>query len=633
MIRVPRAFLAAIVALTLLLSLVSQPQPAAAAAKGSYTVLVFMNGSDLESQGHFATRDLAEMIQAGSTDQVNVLVETLGTAQWTPPFIANDRNQRWRVEKDFLHLVDDTVGRQDLADPQTLTNFIRWGMETYPAERYALIFWNHGGGPVYGYGKDETNPERPSLTMAGITRGIGDALAGTDAQFEVIGFDTCLMGSTELAAALSPYARYLVASEEVEPGHGWHFTPIIEALHSDPGMTGDQLGQVIVENFKTHAQSFGTDKSITLATIDLSKIQSVVEAWQEFVAAIEPAIAEESGLRTLQKARRQAEAYGGSADLVDLHDLVSQAASLAPKQAKLVAERVKEAVVHNVNSVGTPRATGLTIYFPDKGKQYLEAILAVYGQSGFSQPYQEFLARYAFTALTETEPVQFAAESPVASATGSRSTSYAVQINPEQADEVAAVYSILGMINEDQPDDIILLSYDNDVDFDPETGAIADEFAEYVVTLNGHYVAMYLEEEGERYDRYAIPIELNGEDATLIVLYDWETDEDVIVGVWPGLDETSHMAQKELIQIRYGDRIKPLFEFYNPETDESGHYEGEEFIVWEELNLGYTEVPEGLYLYGFHVVDFAGNESFSDFTEVEVVWEDVTASGNRPGKG
>ncbi len=621
--RFPRGLLAVITALTLLLGLASQPQPAAAATKGSYTILIFMNGSDLESLGGgAATRDLAEMLKVGSNEQVNILVETLGTKKWTPSFISGDRNQRWRVEKGFLRLVDDTVGRRDLADPNTLKEFIRWGMEHYPAERYGLIFWNHGGGPVYGYGRDETNPTNPTLSLAGITQGIGDALAGTGEQFELIGFDTCLMGSTEVGAALSPYARYLVASEEVGPAHGWNFTPVLQALHDQPDMTGDRLGQIIADNFKEQAKIYGTDKWITLSVIDLGKIQSVVEAWQDFLAVIEPAIDQKDEVRALQEARQQAESYGGKADLVDLHDLVTKAASLAPAEAEAVASRVKEAVVYNMNSIATPRATGLSVYFPHKGTQSLERLLELYAGSGFSPTYQGFLSRYVAAALTETEPVQFIAEAPVASQVATRSTSYAVQVNPNQADEVAAVYSILGMINEEEPDDIILLSYDNAVDFDPETGEIADEFTDYAVTLNGHYVAMYLEEEGETYDRYAIPIELNGEDVTLMVLYDYETDEDVIVGAWPGLDEETHTAEKEIIQLKYGDRIKPLFEFYNPVTDETGHYEGEEFILWEELSLGYTELPEGLYLYGFHVVDFAGNESFSDFTEVEVVYEE-----------
>lgn len=68
--------------------------------------------------------------------------------------------------------------------------------------RYAIIFWNHGGGAVGGYGYAETNKDNPSMGLEGIQKGIGDALAATGERFELIGFDTCLLATTELAAGL-----------------------------------------------------------------------------------------------------------------------------------------------------------------------------------------------------------------------------------------------------------------------------------------------------------------------------------------------------------------------------------------------------------------------------------------------
>lgn len=596
------------------------PVPTRPLAK--YTIMVYMNGSDLETNGQAATRDLAEMLKAGSTDQVNVLVETLGTAKWTPPFIASDRNQRWRVGPGKLELVDDTVGLRPLADPNTLRDFIIWSMRNYPAEKYAIIFWNHGGGALFGYGNDEANPANPSIGLAGIRQGIADALRATGGTFELIGFDTCLLATAELAAALSPYGRYLVASEELEPGHGWNYTPALQAVHADPSITGDRLGQVIAEQYRAQAQEQRTDNAITLSVVDLGKMQGVVDAWQQFLSAMAPAVEQEDGLRTLQKARDTAESYGGAADMVDLHDLVSKAAALAPEQSELVARRIREAVVYNINSVGNPRASGLSIYFPHRGKDRVDLRLAIYGRAGFSGAYQDFLSNYAAVALSDTEPVQFASAEPNKAPAGDRSTRFSLQVNPEQVDEVAGIYAILAIVNPEEPDDFILLSYDSSVDFDPETGELADTFDQAVVTLNGHYVAMYLEHEGETYDRYAIPIELNGVPVTLLVLYDYTTDQDIILGAWPGIDSESQMAQKELIRIRTGDQITPLFEFYNDTTGETGHYVGETFTVQGKLRLGYTEVPEGTYLYGFQVVDYAGNESYSDFVEVEVIYEE-----------
>ena len=41
--------------------------------------------------------------------------------------------------------------------------------------------------------------------------------------FELIGFDACLMGTLETANIVANYARYMIGSEENEPGSGWNF--------------------------------------------------------------------------------------------------------------------------------------------------------------------------------------------------------------------------------------------------------------------------------------------------------------------------------------------------------------------------------------------------------------------------
>lgn len=124
--------------------------------KDQATVFVYMNGSDLESEDGEATEDLCEMLAANISSQVNVLVETIGTKSWSKRLgIASDHTQRYKVEAGNLVLVDDSLGQLDCTSPDTLADFISWGAENYPANRYILIFWDHGAGPVYGFGYDE----------------------------------------------------------------------------------------------------------------------------------------------------------------------------------------------------------------------------------------------------------------------------------------------------------------------------------------------------------------------------------------------------------------------------------------------------------------------------------------------
>ena len=134
--------------------------------KDQATVFVYMNGSDLESEDGEATEDLCEMLAANISSQVNVLVETIGTKSWSKRLeIASDHTQRYKVEAGNLVLVDDSLGQLDCTSPDTLADFISWGAENYPANRYILIFWDHGAGPVYGFGYDEHQSEDSVLTI------------------------------------------------------------------------------------------------------------------------------------------------------------------------------------------------------------------------------------------------------------------------------------------------------------------------------------------------------------------------------------------------------------------------------------------------------------------------------------
>ncbi len=186
--------------------------------KDQATVFVYMNGSDLESEDGEATEDLCEMLAANISSQVNVLVETIGTKSWSKRLgIASDHTQRYKAEAGNLVLVDDSLGQLDCTSPDTLADFISWGAENYPANRYILIFWDHGAGPVYGFGYDEHQSEDSVLTIDEIQT----AIRQSGIYFDIIGMDSCIMSSLELCCAMYNYCDYMILSEDFESGYGW----------------------------------------------------------------------------------------------------------------------------------------------------------------------------------------------------------------------------------------------------------------------------------------------------------------------------------------------------------------------------------------------------------------------------
>ncbi len=125
-----------------------------------------------------------------------------------------------------------------------LYDFVNTTMQDYPAEQYVLVLWDHGGGPVDGFGSDErdlevdSNGNRISSVLHGITGvDIQKTMAALKANkgdnwqsFAFAGYDACLMGSIDDVAAWTGYSRYLIASEDLEGSDGWYYTPWVYDL-------------------------------------------------------------------------------------------------------------------------------------------------------------------------------------------------------------------------------------------------------------------------------------------------------------------------------------------------------------------------------------------------------------------
>jgi hypothetical protein len=73
---------------------------------------------------------------------------------------------------------------------------------------------------------------------------------------DVIGFDACLMSMLETAYAFRRSASLLVSSEELEPGAGWDYVPIIRSLVSQPKISSVELSKLIVAAYKDRYGDF-----------------------------------------------------------------------------------------------------------------------------------------------------------------------------------------------------------------------------------------------------------------------------------------------------------------------------------------------------------------------------------------
>ncbi len=616
-------FLMLVLTLTLILQPFAFARTAYAADPADYTIMIYMNGTDLESgdetdPGGDATDNLEEMMKVGSSAKLNILVETVGTSDWWIDGIESDRTQRWRVEKDHITLVDDTVGVTRVDDPAALTDFIVWGQTNYPAKRYVLIFWDHGGGAVEGFGSDELH-DNTSLLLDGIEEGVADAVKTTKKPFEIIGFDTCLMATIEVADILSPYARYLVASEETEPANGWDYAAIMQAVTNNSQITGDALGKVIADSYEAHS---GTDDEITLSVTDLGKVDAVVKALEKLVGKASPDLDDQDKFNRIGMARALTEEYAyedqHSSDMADLGDLARRLTTLYPTEAKALRAAIDKAVVYQVKGQALPDATGLSIFFPYNNEERFDEMMETYLEhTPFSPDYQAFAFLFGMTLFEDDTPIQFLDATPDTDAQGGLSLA-SVTVDPAHIAEITENYAVLATRSPNAPERLRFVAMDSLVTLDQETGELVDQLQPYAFSVNGHLFSLFQDSQNEVVTTYWIPALLNGEEVDLRLLVNNATEMPTIIGAWPGIDEETQMPSKELIQVEPGDRLTPLYYYYDEELDAYGFEPGEEFIVTDELTPAMTELPEDEYLYGFYVVDMAGNEAVSAFTEITI---------------
>lgn len=386
---------------------------AATAPEGEgWTVLHYsMADTDLEP---FMVEDVNELGSVGATEDLNLREfmdrsaeygddEVLDQGTWVGARVFD------MAEPGTTELVED-LGDVDSADPATLAAFIADGIRDNPAARYALIISDHGASWP-GIGPDEGSASSV-LDLAEITTGIADGLeqAGVD-KLDLLGFDACLMASYEVASAVAPYAERLVASEELEPGHGWDYSSL-QVLADDPAADVDTLGAAIVDGFAAQAEASGTSDTITLSMLDLTQMPAVDEA----LAAFSGALSERAATVAPVVGRVEAETLGFArspdetqdSHMVDLGILASSIGVEAldvSDQADTLVRAINDAVVTSVDGTATRGATGLSIYFPPAE----DLVKSEYLDVASAETWAGFLASYydAGDAIPDAELPQF----------------------------------------------------------------------------------------------------------------------------------------------------------------------------------------------------------------------------------
>lgn len=401
------------------------------------TVLIYIVGSDLESKGGAATLDIQEMIDAEfDSSKTQVILCLGGSKSWKNNVVSASETSYYRVSDNDLSKVQQNSA-QNMANSSTLSDFINWGVSNYPADRYSLFLWDHGGGPINGYGHDELANDMMSLPD--IITAISDSPFNKSNKLELFGFDACLMGSAEVAWAFKDYAHYYIASQETEPGHGWDYEFLTKVPYCKNG--GD-MGKVIVDSYFAYydvlfKQNPRYESELTLSCVDLSKIGEVEQGINTLFSNVNVDVAA-GKIATASRCRQNSKAFGKSGttssyDLIDLSHIASLLSSNYSGASDLQTA-INNAVIYSKANV--KNAYGISIFHPYDKVYNSTLINAVYNTLSFASNYRDYIINFTngiqAGAQSQSSYRGFSRTMGTSTASGQNGCDFSIKLTEEQ---------------------------------------------------------------------------------------------------------------------------------------------------------------------------------------------------------
>lgn len=659
----------------LLLSLPGVSCAAAAPQTGEdglaeWTVMFYLCGADLESKYGYATGNLEEIAQCehhtsilgeiareygDSVDdadvhqpgRVNVVIQTGGSLTWRARGemnmdIASDRLQRWYYDADTQVAAPEQAGekfqlRQELplasmADPETLRDFVRWSAETYPAQKYALVLWGHGGG-ARGIFIDELFDE-DMMTLGELH----DALIDADVMLEAVLFDACLMANFNTAWSIVDNTRWMCASEEVVAGKGTAIGDWLQRLYYMPECDGERLCRWICDMTQTKYANEDNEQArqlMTWSVIDMSQLPRVENAIGRFYVMLGQVYARYPRLMSLYAQRiMRAESFGGFDDnLYDLADIfydieMTKAVDMDIQRDML--DALTDAITYSVRGMGRSAARGLSFcYAVDFDKEELEA----FSKANTNPYYLAFLD--AITPWTAPEWVyQFADRLPEIDTIDD----YQVTVEKHIQANGTPSFSFVDGSDVGVGTVRFRVYWDN-----TETGqtvklgtlpAFVDN-GEFIVdppvwpsiegtlcnaevtSMGGTDVTTFL---------FNVPIQIGTEVGYLRCGYDMAVDEYTVYGLWDGFESDSTLFNRnvKLLSQLAGQQYRLMYPVEGTEDSRTRYESSQKLTMYRSLELEDMPLPPGRYYIQFIVYDLFMRPM--EMERIELNWDGETLS-------
>jgi hypothetical protein len=325
-----------------------------------WTIAIFLNADN--NLDYFGVQDQKEMAKVGSNDYMNIV--TLIDRERGPAQINY-------IEKDNIKKIKD-MGELDMGDYKEFVKFVKFVKENYPAKHYCFNIWNHGSGwkdkrkdIVRGVSYDDSSNNHITTNQLSVALKEANQILGQ--KIDVLGFDACLMQMAEVLYACKDYAKYMIASEETEPGDGAPYDEILKDVKK--GMTPADFADNWVGSYLTSYSELGENfQATTQSAVDLSKVDKLTDAINGFAKAV--IAGNHAGIVGRAQAWSQHYAYYENIDLISLLDSMKtylkdvKDPGLTTAIEKLRAAEKEAVISHGYTDEKLENSNGIAIFLP-----------------------------------------------------------------------------------------------------------------------------------------------------------------------------------------------------------------------------------------------------------------------------
>ncbi|MBE5935530.1 MAG: hypothetical protein E7262_07035 [Lachnospiraceae bacterium] len=668
---------------------------------GTWTILIYVSGADLENIFSSATDEFIEIgnskFTKKATEKLNIIIQTGGCENWNSNNISNNKIQRYKINATGNLQLIESIKNDSMGSANSFYNFLEWGVANYPAKHMGTIIWNNGGSPIDGVCRDDYY-YGDMLTIPEMDYGFAKVSSKMTSKFEFIGFDSSLSGCIEVANVLVPYARYMITTPQITYGDGWDYKTMINYLIDNPDCDGYALGKAICNaNMNYYIQKDAKD-SLVFSMYDLSKLDSALIEYNKLMKYFNDMLTKDKSMVSkIMKMENEVIRFGMNNELMDIGNLVKylDEASVFNYDSYRLEQTFDDVICFSRVSDDYKLADvlGIAMYFPSeiltyydflqlrnvcvspyhmsviekmtyarhnfdwdlyvdynwasskmfyennfdfinkipdnkiiedvyysdtKQERDLHNILILnpnYAKDGFLDAWYKNFSIYSEYHKDEykrnTLDITFDKKITV------DNNNVSAKINKDDLKYVNTVYStIFAKVG---PNTYCLGENDR-VRYDATSGSIESIFRnEWFVLDDGQFVTTYVdlidEKKGETI--YSIPV-LYKDTEMCIKIKETSVNADSYtykcMGLWNATRNSNH-APKGKLKLRKGDKITPIYDLYNEDSQSYEIAYGKEYTMKSNFDFSFAKLPAGQYSYAYSVKAASGINVFSDMVQ------------------